>query len=246
MSRFLILQLRPEDEASDDEFAAFLAQGGLAEAETHRVRLDQARLPKNLRLDEYAGVIIGGGPGCVSDDPATRDPVEAQMEEDCLSLLPEIVARDMPFMGCCAGIGLLGHHLGAEVSKRRYSEPVGPVDCTVTEDGAKDPLLAGFETDFTALVGHKEALQDLPDGVHHLVASGPCPFQMIRLGENVYATQFHPEADGDVFAARIRIYRDRGYFPPEDAAALTEASRAAQVTVPPKILARFVDRYRTA
>lgn len=244
MARFLVLQLRPETEASDDEFAAFLRQGGLSEAETRRVRLDREGLPAGLRLEDYAGVIVGGGPGCVSDAPEEKAPVEAQIEAACLGLIPEILARDMPFMGCCYGIGILAHHLGAEVSKRRYSEPVGPVVCRVTEEGAADPLLEGMETEFTALVGHKEAVQELPAGAMHLVASEPCPFQMIRAGRNVYATQFHPEADGNVFETRIRVYKDRGYFDPADAARLTSAAHAAKVHVPPKILARFVARYR--
>ncbi|MEM9852164.1 MAG: hypothetical protein AAF761_09215, partial [Pseudomonadota bacterium] len=166
MARFLVLQLRPEDEASDDEFAAFLRQGGLNADETHRIRLDQDRLPAGLRLEDYAGVIVGGGPGCVSDDPATKDPIEARIEADCLSLMPDIVARDMPFMGCCYGIGILAHHLGADVSKARYGEPVGPVDCRLTDAGAHDPLLAGLDREFAALVGHKEAVQHLPDGGH--------------------------------------------------------------------------------
>jgi GMP synthase (glutamine-hydrolysing) len=71
-------------------------------------------------------------------------------------------------------------------------------------------------------------VQVLPEGCVHLVAGEACPFQMIRYGENVYATQFHPEADGEVFALRIRIYRDKGYFAPEDADALTAAARIGQ------------------
>lgn len=244
MGRFLVLQLRPETEASDDEFAAFLAKGGLAESETRRVRLDEGPLPADVRLQDYAGVIVGGGPGCVSDPAETKDPVEARIEAECLSLMPEIVARDVPFMGCCYGIGILAHHLGAEVSKRRFGEPVGPVLCQITEAGATDPLLAGLETGFAALVGHKEAVQALPEGAVHLVASAPCPYQMIRVGRNVYATQFHPEADGSVFETRIRVYRDRGYFDPDDAARLTAACHAAKVHVPPRILANFVARYR--
>jgi GMP synthase (glutamine-hydrolysing) len=244
VGRFLVLQLRPETEASDDEFAAFLRQGGLTEAETHRVRLDQGGLPVGLRLEDYAGVIVGGGPGCVSDAPEDKDPVEAEIEAACLGLMPEIIARDMPFMGCCYGIGILAHHLGAEVSKRQYSEPVGPVECRVTEAGATDPLLDGLEPEFTALVGHKEAVQELPAGAQHLVTSAPCPFQMIRAGRNVYATQFHPEADGNVFETRIRVYKNRGYFAPDDAERLAAEAHAARVHVPPEILARFVDRYR--
>jgi GMP synthase (glutamine-hydrolysing) len=113
----------------------------------------------------------------------------------------------------------------------------------VTADGAADPLLAGVPGTFRALVGHKEAVQALPGGCAHLLASDPCPFQMIRHGRNVYATQFHPEADGPGFATRIRIYRDRGYFPPETAGALTEAVLAEDIRVPERILAGFVRRY---
>ena len=242
MRPFLVLQLRPEDEAADAEFAAMLRASGLARDRTHRIRLDAGPLPP-LSLDDYAGVIVGGGPGCVSDPPESKDPVEARIEAECLALMPEIVARDMPFMGCCYGIGILAHHLGAEVSKRRYGEPVGGTDCRLTEAGKADPMLAGLPERFRALVGHKEAVQDLPEGALHLVASEPCPFQMIRYGRNVYATQFHPEADGKEFALRIRIYRDRGYFPPEDADALTEAALAEDAGYPQLILRNFVGAY---
>ena len=241
MKRFLILQLRPEKDASDGEFAAFLDKGGLREAEVHRICLDQEPLPADLRLEDYAGVIVGGGPGCVSDDPATKDPIEARIEADILSLMPEVTDRDMPFMGCCYGIGILGHHLGAEVSKRRYGEPVGPVTCSVVGD---DPLIADLPRRFDAFVGHKEAMQELPEGCTHLLASDPCPFQMVRYKDNVYATQFHPEADGGVFENRINIYRHRGYFDPDQADELIAKCHAADVTVPVEILRRFVERYR--
>lgn len=243
MKQFLILQLRPEVDASDGEFSAFLDKGGLREEQVHRICLDRDPLPGGLRLEDYAGVIVGGGPGCVSDDPATKDPTEARIEADILSLMPAITGQDIPFLGCCYGIGILGHHLGAEVSKRRYGEPVGPVTCAVTEAGATDPLVAGLPARFDAFVGHKEAVQELPEGCVHLLASDPCPFQMIRYGQNVYATQFHPEADAGVFEDRIRIYRHKGYFAPETADDLIAMVHAADVTVPTEILRRFVARY---
>ena len=237
---FLILQLRPETEASDDEFAAILRKGGLKPEQVHRIRLDQQSLPEGLRLDDYAGVIVGGGPGCVSDAPEAKTPVEAQIEAAVLSLMPEITTRDFPFMGCCYGIGILGKHLDGDVSKRAYSEPVGTSDCTVV---GSDPLLEGVPEAFTAFVGHKEALQDLPKGCTHLVASQACPYQMIRHGQNVYATQFHPEADGSGFETRINIYKHRGYFPPDTAEDLIAMCRAADVHAPEVILRNFVARY---
>jgi GMP synthase (glutamine-hydrolysing) len=239
---FLVLQLRPEDEAADEEFAAFLDRGGLDETRVHRIRLDRTRLP-GLSLEDYAGVIVGGGPGCVSDPPEAKSPIEARIEADILSLMPHVVDRDVPFMGCCYGLGILAHHMGGRVAKGRYGEPIGGVDCEMTQAGAADPLLGGLPARFRALVGHKEAVEDLPKGVTQLVTSGPCPVQMVKTGQNVYATQFHPEAKGENFANRIRIYADRGYFDPVDADALTEACLAEVVTVPERILARFVERY---
>ena len=67
---------------------------------------------------------------------------------------------------------------------------------------------------------------------------------MIRHGRNVYATQFHPEADGAGFATRIRIYRDRGYFPPDAAEGLTATVLAERIREPERILRAFVTKYR--
>ncbi|WP_146589774.1 glutamine amidotransferase [Puniceibacterium confluentis] len=243
MRPFLILQLRPEADASDAEFAAFLAKGDLQASRARRLRLESQDLPGDLDLADYAGVIVGGGPGCVSDDPEGKDPAEARAEAQILSLMPQITAQDIPFLGCCYGIGILAHHLGAEVSKARFGENASAVACQITAEGLDDPLLAGLPDRFDAFVGHKEAVQALPPGCVHLLQSDPCPFQMIRYKTNVYATQFHPEADPDVFAERVRIYRHRGYFPPETAGALIEMCYASDVTVPERILQNFFRRY---
>ncbi|MFY0679946.1 MAG: glutamine amidotransferase [Thalassovita sp.] len=241
---FLILQLRPETEASDDEYQAFLDKGGLSRDDTHRIRLDQEDLPA-LDFSNYSGVIVGGGPGCVSDPVATKDPIEARIEAQILAAMPQITDNDVPFLGCCYGIGILGHHLNGDVSKERYGEDVGPSHCTQTEAGRGDPLLEGLPESFHAFVGHKEALQSLPAGVTQLLSSDPCPFQMIKYKQNIYATQFHPEADGAGFELRIRLYKSKGYFPPEDADRLIDLCRSAQVDQPEKILRNFVQRYQT-
>jgi GMP synthase (glutamine-hydrolysing) len=244
MKPFLILQLRPEAEAADDEFAAFLAKGRLAPEETRRIRLDREPDLSGLDPADFAGTIVGGGPGCVSDPESSKLPAEKAIENAVSCLMPAVLDRDLPFLGCCYGIGILATHLGAPVGKGLYGEPVGAADCVLTEEGRADPLLAGLPDRFAAFVGHKEAVEALPRGCDHLVTSPACPYQMIRHGANVYATQFHPEADSAGFEVRIRIYRDRGYFPPEDADRLIALCRAAEVTVPEQILRRFVARYR--
>jgi GMP synthase (glutamine-hydrolysing) len=246
MKPFLILQLRPETEASDDEYSAILAKTGLTDECTHRIRLDQQSNLDRIALDHYSGVIVGGGPGCVSDPLPEKSRTELMIESAVLGLMPRIIERDLPFLGCCYGIGILAHYLGASVSKQRYSEAVGAVDCTLTSAGRKDPLLMDVDDSFRAFVGHKEAVQHLPPGCEHLVQSGPCPYQMIRFGRNVYATQFHPEADGDTFEVRIKVYRDAGYFPPEESDQLIAMCQRENVHMPERILRNFVIRYSVA
>jgi len=243
MKRFLILQLRPETDASDDEYAAILNKCGLAPDQTHRLRVDQMDIPADLDVTNYAGVIVGGGPGCVSDAPEQKSALDARIESQILRVMPQITEADHPFMGCCYGLGILAHHLGGEVSKAQFSEPVGPSVCTLMPDAVEDPLLEGLAAEFEVFVGHKEAVQSLPPGTVHLLSSAPCPMQMIRYGRNIYATQFHPEADARDFERRISVYRNHGYFPPEDADRLIEICHAANVTVPGEILRRFALRY---
>lgn len=243
MKPFLILQLRPETDAADAEFVAILDKCALHESRAHRIRLDCEPLPEDLKLDDHAGVIVGGGPGCVSDPPDQKSPLDARIENAVMRMMPEITAHDFPFMGCCYGLGVLAAHLGGPVSKERFGEPVGTADCQLTEAGRADPLTSDLPERFEAFVGHKEAVQELPPGCVHLVASETCPFQMIRFGRNVYATQFHPEADAADFEQRIQIYRNHGYFPPETADDLIAACHAAEVSEPAKILRRFSERY---
>lgn len=244
MKPFLILQLRPETQASDDEYEAILEKGGLEQSETVRIRLDQDPVPGDLNLQDHAGVIVGGGPGCVSDPTAEKSELDKRIEDAVLNLMPAITDTDFPYLGCCYGIGILAHHLGGKVNKDRFGEEVGAVECQLTDDGREDPLLKGSPEKFMAFVGHKEAVQELPAGCSHLLASGPCPYQMIRYKTNVYATQFHPEADSKVFETRVRVYKDKGYFPPSDADRIIEFCHRQDVRVPGRILKNFVDAYK--
>jgi GMP synthase (glutamine-hydrolysing) len=240
---FLIIQLRPEDEVADEELRALKEHGGLADAEVVRVRAELRGLPV-LNLDEYAGIIVGGSPFDVSTPEPAKSPVQKRIEAGFRQLLAEVDARDYPFLGCCSGNGLLGDYCGASIS-RRFGEPVGPATVTLTAEGKADPLLAGLPDRFAVLLGHKEACDSVPPGATLLATGEHCAVQMFRLKTNIYATQFHPEADAKGFVLRVNVYKHHGYFPPEDADRLIDAVSTQPVPESNAILRRFVGRYRS-
>ena len=93
------------------------------------------------------------------------------------------------------------------------------------------------------LLGHKEACDDTPRGATLLITGDRCPVQMFRIKQNIYATQFHPEADADEFILRINVYRNHGYFDPGEAEALKQEVRAHNTPLAREILRRFVRAY---
>lgn len=241
MKPFLLLSSRPEDEAADDEYDGLLRMMGLGPEHLHRIRMEAAPMPA-IDLDDYAGVLVGGSPFNSSDPLEAKSRVQRRVEAELRVLLDELVRRDFPFLGACYGIGTLGVHQGGIID-RTYSEPVGPVDITLTSAGRDDPILAGMPETFSAFVGHKEACRVLPASGVLLAGSTTCPVQMFRVRTNLYATQFHPELDQPGIVTRVRVYRDAGYFPAGELDALIERLWASQVTEPPRILQNFVARY---
>ena len=239
---FLILQLRPEDDTSDNEFAAICRYGGLMPAQTRRIRIERHGIPADLDLDDYSGVIVGGSPFDISTPEKDKSAIQKKIESDFARLFDELVPRDFPFLGACSGNGLLGAWLGTPITTR-YGEAVGCVDLELTEAGLQDPLLTGCPSRIPALLGHKEACDRLPEGATLLIRGAACPVQMFRIGQNVYATQFHPEGDAEGFILRIRAYRHHGYFRPDEADALIERIRPARTPEANAILRRFVERY---
>jgi len=238
---FLILQLRPEDDTSDSEYEAILKYGELNRANTHRIRIEKTGIPE-LSLDDYSAVIVGGSPFDISTAQHLKKPIQIKIESDFGRLFDEVVTRDIPFLGACSGCGLLGSYLGTPISGK-YSEPVGGAVVKITDDGREDSLLTGFPEQIAVLCGHKEACDVVPRGATLLLSGEACPVQMFRVGENVYATQFHPEGDGPGFTVRIHAYKHHGYFPADQADALISAVNREDTPHAREILRRFVERY---
>jgi len=241
---FLLLGIRGEDAAADNEYESFLGFTGLDESLLQRIRLEQRPLGP-LRLDDWSGILLVGGPFNASDEDSVKSAVQRRVEDELAHLLDDVVGRDFPFLGACYGIGIVGTHEGGTVD-RTYSEPIGRTWVRLTPEGCADPLLADLPEEFEAFVGHKEAIAGLPPHAVHLASSPDCPVQAFRVGTNVYATQFHPELDIGGLCTRIDVYKHAGYFEPHLAESIKDMARQGKVFEPPKILQRFVQRYARA
>ena len=239
---FLVLQMRPEDPAADNEFDAILHYGGLSASDVDRLRVHDSGIPP-LDASRYRAIIAGGSPYDISAPEASKSDAQKRVESSFRDLFDQVVPADIPFLGACSGNGLLGSYLGAGIS-REFSEPVSAATLELTAAGAEDPILQGFPSRFRVLLGHKEACDHVPRGAALLVRGEACEVQMFRIGQNVYATQFHPEGDPRGFEVRVNVYRNYGYFPPEEADALIERLRDEHTPWAQEILRRFVDRYR--
>ncbi|MEV8272983.1 glutamine amidotransferase [Microbacterium sp. NPDC077184] len=241
MKPFVLLATRAEDVPADEEYALFLRYTGLEQQDLLRVRLESRSMPA-FDLDSLSGIFVGGGPFNASDPAERKSGVQVRVEREFAALLDDVVARDIPFLGACYGVGTLGAHQGAVID-RVHSEPISVVDVMLTDEGRVDPLVAGMPASFSAFVGHKEAISRLPPSATLLASSSTCPVQMFRVGRNVYATQFHPELDLDGITTRIHAYADYGYFAADELDLTLAAVRRAPVSEPSRMLRTFVERY---
>jgi GMP synthase (glutamine-hydrolysing) len=237
-----MLQMRPEDETTRSEFEAFLRVGGLGPHEVHRIRLEKEPIPE-IDIHYYSAIIVGGSPFDVSIPEEKKSLVQKRIEHFFIGLFNQVVPEDFPFFGACSGSGHLGKYCGSTISNT-YAESLGNVYVIMTDAGTKDPLLKNLPQTFSAFVGHKEACDHTPPGAELLITSKACPIQMFRIKKNIYATQFHPEADDNEFILRINVYKYFGYFHPGQAGELINVIRDSKAPVPHEILRHFVNRYK--
>lgn len=240
MKPFLHLSIRDHDDAVAKEFDAIAAFAGLKPGQLVQLRVEQAPLPV-IRPDDYSGLIIGGGQFNTSDEVKTE--TQRRVEGDLGSIVDVALATQTPLLGLCYGVGIVTQHLGGLID-RTYGETTSAVEVTLTEHGRVDPLFAGVPDTFMAFTGHKEACSRTPNDAVLLATGIACQVQSFRVGERAYVTQFHPELDVERLVERMVIYRNAGYFDPDEFDTLVEAARVAGVDDSPgKILRNFVELF---
>ncbi len=145
--------------------------------------------PLPQRFDDYAGVLVFGGPMSVNDD-------EPYLHKE-MDWIRQVIAAGLPYLGICLGGQLLAKVLGAQV--KRHDDaleeigyyPIYAADC-VTDSGE-----VLFPDVLNAYQWHKEGF-DLPAGAVLLASGKDFHNQAFRWGDRAYGLQFHPEMTADM------------------------------------------------
>jgi len=140
-------------------------------------------------VSAYDALIFLGGPMSVNDDLAY---LAREME-----WIREAVAQGRPVLGICLGAQLIARAMGAAVCSNRAKE-IGWYELRFTGAAEEDPLFQGLARE-TVFHWHGETF-DLPPGAELLASSDLCRNQAFRLGDRVYALQFHLEVTPDMIA----------------------------------------------
>ncbi|MET0812180.1 MAG: GMP synthase, partial [Microbacterium sp.] len=193
-------------------------------------------------FDRYSGFVVGGSPFNLTDPESTKTDVQRRLEGDLERIARAAADQRTAAMFTCYGIGVVTRMLGGEVS-RAYPEDTGPVAIELSESGGSDPLFGGLARRFTALTAHKEGSGTVPSGAVLLATNEGCPVQAYRVGDRLYATQFHPEPTAAAFTERMAVYRDDGYFAASDYDAIASRVLAASITEPARLLRAFAKAF---
>lgn len=244
-SPLLYVCVRPQQGAAAAEYESFRTAMRLDVDGLARHDLVREPLPHDA-FDRYAGFVIGGSPFNVADPESTKTETQRRLEADLTAIAERTATGDGPAaFFTCYGIGIATRALGGSVT-RAFPEDTGPTTIELTSAAAKDPLFAGLAPRFTALTAHKEGAERLPPGATLLATNAGCPVQAYRVGDRLYATQFHPEPTGKAFTERMAVYRDDGYFESSDYDAIAARVLAASVTEPARLLRAFAQRFAVA
>jgi GMP synthase (glutamine-hydrolysing) len=138
-------------------------------------------------LDEVSGVVIFGSSYNVEH-------VDEQPFIDRLRAITlDALDRGTPYLGICFGAQILAWSLGAEIRKAPVRE-IGYIPLRPLPAAADDQLLSHYTDGDLVFQWHMDTF-DLPADAEQLATGDDVDAQAFRIGDRVWATQFHLEID---------------------------------------------------
>ena len=213
-----LLVVVPSRSSPAGRLAQWLRDAGL-ELDERRVRAGD---PLPDHLSEHDGLVVLGGPQSALDtDEKSPELVGVRR------LLGEALAADVPTLAICLGAQLLTVAGGGRVRPGADGPEVGAGLVAKRDIADADPLFRPLPLSPDVIQWHHDEISELPPGATLLASNPRYPHQAYRVGERVYALQFHIETEPEI----VRFWADTDAegiaSTPFDA--VTVAERAAAV-----------------
>jgi GMP synthase (glutamine-hydrolysing) len=187
-----ILSLIHESEVPSGSFSATARELGHT-VDQHSFSLGSPPTP----AETYDAVMIFGGTDNV-DERAAKPWLDREFEE-----LGRLIAGRTPVLGICLGGQLIAAAAGGSVFPLGH-EGVGWQEVALTLEAHQDPLVGALPARFRAWLWHEYQFS-LPEHATALARSEDC-LQAFRLGDHVWALQFHPEVTAEIADSWIERY----------------------------------------
>ncbi|MDA7617924.1 MAG: type 1 glutamine amidotransferase [Verrucomicrobiota bacterium] len=154
------------------------------------------------------GVIISGSPRDAWDH-----------EESTINLLlflQSCLTHRIPVLGVCFGHQILARFLKGEVKHHPEGLQLMNSRIELTTAGRKSPLFKGLKTQFNAISGHADYVEEIPPNCQWLARSKHTKVQAFQFQDLFFGVQFHPEFTGEIikylWTPRVEIWREKVPF----------------------------------
>ncbi|MGE0640647.1 MAG: type 1 glutamine amidotransferase [Thermoanaerobaculia bacterium] len=198
--RILVLQIRDDPAVELQERDCFVELSGLSPDQFRWRNLVAEPQISWMDVEGFDAVVIGGaGAHSVTEEYPFTAPLARVVER--------LAAARRPLFGSCWGHQFIAKALGGEVLTDLERKELGTLPISLTEEGSRDPWLAGLPRSFGVQLGHHDRVTRLPANAIELAFSALCPNQAFRLADApVYGAQFHVELDKPRMLARAKVY----------------------------------------
>lgn len=185
------------------------------------------------RPEDYDGYVITGSPASVNGP----EPWIARL----LVFIRAVHSARIPIFGACFGHQAIAAALGGKVDNSERGWRLGTA---LTHYEHFAPWMEPRQETVRLYAAHQEQVVSLPDGAELLGGDDHCPIGSYRIGDTVFATEYHPEMTPD-FVAGLTDYLDGKLPDPVIARARNCLSEEAEGPFFARWIVNFLDQSAT-
>lgn len=178
-------------------------------------------------ISDYDGYIITGSPKSVhGDEPWIKR---------LLALIQQLDAMRIQTFGACFGHQAIALALGGRVEKSRKGWGLGAHKTSYSEFAG---WMVPAQQDMTLFAAHEDQVTKLPDRATLLGGDAFCPIGAYRIGEHIFATEYHPEMTEDFVAGLLNELEDD-----LDVATIARAKNSLSVAAEGPVFAQWIVKF---